>query len=274
LPELPEVESVRRALIPVLEGVRIVEVELRHQRTGRRNLRPGDVVDRLQGRRVLAVGRQGKFLLAPLDSGSVLVIHLGMSGHVEVARPGDPEARHTHFVARTEAGDEVRLVDPRTFGFVAVLEPDELGTLAHIGPDAFETLPSAARLAEVLTGRTAPIKSLLLDQRILAGLGNIYADEVLHRARIRPDRPGGTLTREEVGRLRKAIPPILEAGIEAGGTSLTDLAYLLPDGTAGEFSERLRVYGREGERCKRCGGEIQRVVIGGRSSYFCGGCQA
>jgi formamidopyrimidine-DNA glycosylase len=274
MPELPEVESVRRALAPVLEGERIVHVELRHPRTGRRNVRPEDVVDRLQGRRVMAVGRQGKFLLAPLDSGAVLVIHLGMSGHVELARPGDPERPHTHFVARTAAGDEMRLVDPRTFGFVAVLEEDELGTIERIGPDALETLPSAARLAERLAGRRAPIKSLLLDQRLLAGLGNIYADEVLHRARIRPDRPGGSLSREEVVRLRRAILPILRAGIAAGGTSLSDLAYLLPDGAAGEFTDRLRVYGREGERCRRCGGEIQRVVLGGRSSFFCPGCQA
>jgi formamidopyrimidine-DNA glycosylase len=273
MPELPEVESVRRALAPVLEGERIVHVELRHPRTGRRNVRPEDVVDRLLGRRVMAVGRQGKFLLAPLDSGAVLVIHLGMSGHIELARPGEPEQRHTHFVARTASGDEMRLVDPRTFGFVAVLERDEFGSLDRIGPDALETLPTTAQLVERLRGRSAPIKSLLLDQRILAGLGNIYADEVLHRARIRPDRPGGSLSRDEVTRLRRSIKPILQAGIAAGGTSLTDLAYLLPDGAAGEFTERLRVYGREGERCKRCGGEVQRLVIGGRSSYFCASCQ-
>lgn len=273
MPELPEVETVRRYLAPVVEGRRLVEVEVRHPRTGRRNASPTDVGDRLRGRVVRRLDRIGKFLLGSLDSEMIWVTHLGMSGRVTVASPGEPEQLHTHFIARTDAGDEVRLVDPRTFGFVAVFTPEELLSQLNLGRDALSDLPRSPQLAAALTGRTAPIKSLLLDQRIIAGLGNIYADEVLHRARVRPTRPGGALSKLEVARLRGAIKPLLEAGIAAGGTSLSDLAYLLPDGRAGEYRDRLRVYGREGQPCRRCGSEIERVVVGGRSSYFCPNCQ-
>jgi len=273
VPELPEVETVRRHLAPVVEGRRLVDVELRHPRTGRRNVNPNDVGDRLRGRLVERLDRQGKFLLGRLDSGMIWVTHLGMSGRVVVAKYGDPEALHTHFVARTDAGDEVRLVDPRTFGFVAVFTPEELGAQLKLGRDALSDLPRSPQLAAALWGRKAPIKSLLLDQRIIAGLGNIYADEVLHRARVRPTRPGGSLNEAEMAKLRAVIKPVLEAGIAAGGTSLSDLAYLLPDGRAGDYLDRLRVYGREGEPCKRCGSPIERVVVGGRSSFFCPKCQ-
>lgn len=273
MPELPEVETVRRHLAPVVEGRRLVEVEVRHPRTGRRNASPADVSDRLRGRVVERLDRLGKFLLGRLDSEMIWVTHLGMSGRVVVATPGEPEALHTHFVALTDAGDEVRLVDPRTFGFVAVFTPEELDSHLNLGRDALSDLPRSPQLAAALKGRTAPIKSLLLDQRIIAGLGNIYADEVLHRARVRPTRPGGALSHSEMTKLRGAIKPLLEAGIAAGGTSLNDLAYLLPDGRAGGYLERLRVYGREGQPCRRCGAAIERVVVGGRSSFYCPKCQ-
>jgi formamidopyrimidine-DNA glycosylase len=273
VPELPEVETIRRHLAPVLEGRLVVDVELRHPRTGRRNVSPGDVRDRLRGRVVEQLDRRGKFLLARLDSEMIWVTHLGMSGRVVVVKPGEPEDRHTHFVARTDAGDEVRLVDPRTFGFVAVFTPDELRSQLNLGRDALNDLPRSPQLAAELSGRKAPIKSLLLDQRIIAGLGNIYADEVLHRGGVRPTRSGGALTSAEITKLRRAIKPVLNAGIAAGGTSLGDLAYLLPDGRAGEYLFRLRVYGREGKPCGRCGSSIVRVVVGGRSSFFCPQCQ-
>jgi formamidopyrimidine-DNA glycosylase len=176
-------------------------------------------------------------------------------------------------VARTDRGEEVRLVDPRTFGFVAVVTPEERDRFTELGPDALTSLPRSSSLARSLAGRTAPIKSLLLDQRLLAGLGNIYADEVLHRAGVRPTRAGGGLNAEEVKRIRSAVKPILTAGITAGGTSLDDLAYLLPDGRAGGYLDRLRVYGREGDHCHRCGTLIERVVVGGRSSFYCPTCQ-
>jgi formamidopyrimidine-DNA glycosylase len=273
MPELPEVETVRRYLAPVVEGRRLVDVEVRHPRTGRRNANPADVIDRLRGRVVERLDRHGKFLLGRLDTEMVWVTHLGMSGRVVVTSPGEEEALHTHFVARTDDGVEVRLVDPRTFGFVAVFTPDELAAHLNLGRDAFSDLPRTPQLAAALESRTAPIKSLLLDQRIIAGLGNIYADEVLHQARVRPTRPGGSLSPLEMTKLRGSIRPLLEAGIAAGGTSLNDLAYLLPDGRAGEYIERLLVYGREGQPCRRCGTPIQRVVVGGRSSFFCPQCQ-
>ena len=273
MPELPEVETVRRYLAPVVEGRRLVDVEVRHPRTGRRNANPADVIDRLRGRVVQRLDRHGKFLLGRLDSEMIWVTHLGMSGRVVVATPGADEALHTHFVARTDDGAEVRLVDPRTFGFVAVFTPEELLSHLNLGRDALSDLPRTPQLAAALDGRTAPIKSLLLDQRIIAGLGNIYADEVLHKARVRPTRPGGSLSPLEMARLRGSIKPLLQAGIAAGGTSLSDLAYLLPDGRAGGYLDRLRVYGREGQPCRRCGTPIERVVVGGRSSYFCPKCQ-
>ncbi|MGH8926874.1 MAG: bifunctional DNA-formamidopyrimidine glycosylase/DNA-(apurinic or apyrimidinic site) lyase [Acidimicrobiia bacterium] len=273
MPELPEVESVRRYLAPVVERRKLVEVDLRLDRTGRRHLNPRDLVDRLRGQVVERLDRHGKFLLGRLDSGLTWVLHLGMSGRVVVTNPGHPEQPHTHFVARTDLDDEVRFIDPRTFGFVAVFTPEELDSQIRLGRDALLDLPRSPQLAALLARRTAPIKALLLDQRIIAGLGNIYADEVLHRGGVRPTRPGGDLTSNEMVKLRKAIKPVLEGGIAAGGTSLDDLAYLLPDGKAGQYLERLRVYGRENQPCYRCGTPIQRVVVGGRSSFFCPICQ-
>ncbi|MGH8924867.1 MAG: bifunctional DNA-formamidopyrimidine glycosylase/DNA-(apurinic or apyrimidinic site) lyase [Acidimicrobiia bacterium] len=273
MPELPEVEATRQFISPQVECRWIVAVELRHPRTGRRNQNPNDVPDRLIGQRVERLERHGKFLLGRLSSGMTWVIHLGMSGRVLIAEAGDPEMAHTHFWARTDLGVEVRFIDPRTFGFVAVFTADELSQELRLGRDALADLPRTPQLEARLSGRRAPIKSLLLDQRIVSGLGNIYADEVLFRARVRPTRPGGELSTDELKRLRGAINPVLRAGIKAGGTSLNDLAYLLPDGRAGGFRERLFAYGREGEACRRCGTPIERVVVGGRSSFFCPVCQ-
>ena len=159
---------------------------------------------------------------------------------------------------------------------MAVLTPEELAgsTLAHLGPDALDDLPTSRALARRLEGRKPAIKSLLLDQRIMAGIGNIYADEVLFRARVAPTRPGGSLSFDEVKAIRRAIGPVLRAGLKYGGTSLGDLAYLLPDGQAGQYLERLKAYGREGEPCLRCGAEIRRTVITQRSSFWCSSCQS
>ena len=158
---------------------------------------------------------------------------------------------------------------------MAAWTPEELAetSIGALGPDAFTDLPRSAQLAESLRGRSAPIKALLLDQGVVAGVGNIYADESLHRAAISPHRPGGSLSGEEMKRLRKGIKDSLDAGLKWGGTSLDDLAYLLPDGRAGEYTSRLRAYGREDERCRRCGGVIRRDVIRQRSSFWCEGCQ-
>lgn len=275
MPELPEVELTRRHLGPVLQGARISRVSVRGERVLRRQPRPGDFVPRLAGRRVLGLARRGKFLLADVGDGLTWLTHLGMSGRVSVVPPGAAEPPHTALVVGLQGGPEVRLIDPRTFGQTAVLTAEELAlaTPAHLGPDALEELPSSRWLAGRLGGRTAPIKVLLLDQRLLSGLGNIYADEVLHRARLRPDRPAGSLDRREIAALRAAVRPVLEAGLRHGGTSLADLAYLLPDGRTGRFLPRLRAYGRAGLPCRRCGTPIVRIVQHGRSAFFCPGCQ-
>lgn len=275
MPELPEVETTRRHIEPALAGRRIVRAELGRERMARRNERPGDVVDRLVGRAVVAVRRKGKFILIDLEGDMTWVIHLGMSGRLRVTAPGTEREKHTHLLVETDLGDEIRFIDPRTFGFVAVFTPNELETdaLSGLGPDAWEELPEAAEMSVLLRGRTAPIKALLLDQRILSGLGNIYADEVLFLAGVRPTRRGGRLTRLEVETLMGAIPTVLAAGIEMGGTSLDDLAYLLPDGRAGEYLDRLAVYGRGDEPCYRCGTAIKRVTVAQRSSHYCPTCQ-
>jgi formamidopyrimidine-DNA glycosylase len=275
MPELPEVETVRRALVPALEGTRVIHVEVRHPRLARRNEQPADVGDRLIGRVIHRVGRRGKFLLVDVEGDLTWVTHLGMSGRIELAYPGELEKPHTHVVVGTERGQEMRMVDPRTFGFMAVYTPEELArsTIADLGPDALHDLPPTSVWAQRLAGRKVAIKTLLLDQRLVAGLGNIYADEVLHRAGIRPHRRAGSLTREEVNRLRTAVRPVLRAGLRWGGTSLGDLAYLLPDGRAGGYLNRLRAYGREGLPCRRDGTPIERTVIGGRSSFWCPQCQ-
>ncbi len=276
MPELPEVEATRRAVAPELEGRRIVAVEVARPRMLRRQENPEDFATRMVGRTIRRFGRRGKFLLAELSADYVWVTHLGMSGRVQLAGRSDVRAPHTNVVVRVGGGLEFRLVDPRTFGFVAVLTPEELAasSLGSLGRDAYADMPSRRELLAALAGRTAPIKALLLDQRIVSGVGNIYADEALNRARLSPHRGGGSLAPDEVGALRAAIRTTLDAGIRHGGTSLDDLAYLLPDGRAGEYVARLRVYGREDLPCRRCRAPIRRDVIRQRSSYWCGNCQA
>ena len=275
MPELPEVETIRRSLEAELTGRRVTEARVRHPRVVRRQARPSDFVDRLRGRVVVNLRRHGKFLLFDLDTDLVWVTHLGMSGRIQMADREDREDTHTRAIVRFDSARELRFVDTRTFGFMAVLTLEELAasTLARLGPDAYADLPSSAWLANRLHGRTAPIKALLLDQRIVAGVGNIYADEALHQARLAPHRPAGGLSPAEVKALRSAIRKTLRDGLRWGGTSLNDLAYLLPDGRAGRYLSHLRVYGREGEPCPRCGSEVRRSVIRARSSFWCKGCQ-
>lgn len=275
MPELPEVETTRRHLAEAAEGQVILEVEVGRDRATRRNVRPQDVTERLQGRQVLSVGRIGKFIDARVEGDLRWVIHLGMSGRIRIVEPAVPRDPHTHLVATLGSGQQVRFVDPRTFGFVAVWTDDEweASTLQLLGRDALDDLPTAQEMATAMAGRRVPIKVLLLDQRFLAGLGNIYADEVLIRAGVHPSRPAGGLTLEEVAAIRDAIHPVLLAGIEHGGTSLDDLAYLLPDGRAGTYLDRVWVYGRTGRPCPRCGTPIEARTIGQRTSHFCPRCQ-
>lgn len=275
MPELPEVETTRRHLEPVLVGRTIVEAAVTHPRTSRYNASPDEVRTRLLSRRVTALRRHGKFLVGDLDQGWTLVAHLGMSGRFSVNSPEEARPPHTHVVLRLDDGVEVRFTDPRTFGFVAVYDEDEIGLspLARLGPDAWTEPRTAESLAAALQGRVAPIKAMLLDQGPVAGLGNIYADEVLHRAGIHPLSPAGGISQESLGRLAAAISDVLAVAIEAGGTTLDDLAYLLPDGRAGDNLAALRVYGRTGLPCLTCGRPVERVVVRARSTHFCPYCQ-
>jgi len=273
MPELPEVETVRRILSAEIGGQPIRSVRVTHLRMLRRQPVGTDFVDRMRGRRVTGVDRHGKFLLSRLDGGVTWVMHLGMSGRVELVDPDHHAVPHTHVRVGIGAS-EVRLIDPRTFGFTAAVTTHELRTFEqHLGPDAFLELPSAAALAGSLRGRRASVKALLLDQRIIAGLGNIYTDEILFRAGIRGLRSAGSLARTEIGRLHDAIGPVLDEALRNGGTTLNDLAFLLPDGRAAGDLDRLSVYGRQGAPCRKCGNPIRRSMVVGRSTFWCPTCQ-
>jgi formamidopyrimidine-DNA glycosylase len=267
MPELPEVETTVRGLEKVLLGRRITRVEPR--RADLRRAFPVDLGQRLTGATVTSLGRRGKFGLIHTDRGDTLVFHLGMSGKWRV----DPDQLHPHDHLVLETDDDRRLAlnDPRRFGSVDLVASDGLddfGALSELGPEPTEL--DAKQLHGALRGRTAPIKALLLDQRIVAGLGNIYACEALHRAQVSPRRAGGRLSRERIERLVAAIREVISEAIEAGGSTLRD--YARPDGELGYFSKRFAVYDREGEPCA-CGGTVRRIVQGGRSTFYCGSCQ-
>lgn len=246
-----------------------------HHRMLRWQPHPRDFVRRLEGRRVGSLGRWGKFLMFNVGEGLTWVTHLGMSGRISVNRPGDLLGPHTRVAVTTDRGDEIRMVDPRTFGFTAVYNPEELAesSLACLGPDALTALLPTPVMAARARGRRMAIKTLLLDQRFIAGLGNIYATEALFEAGILGARQAGSMTFTEISSIRSAIRRVLAAGLQHGGTSLEDLAYLLPDGRAGRYLEYLAVYGREHEPCRRCRTPILRSVIAGRSTFECPVCQ-
>ena len=251
-------------------------VRVSHPRTTRHNDSTDQVESLLRGRRVQSVGRHGKFLVIGLDQGLTMVAHLGMSGRFRVSRSEEEKAPHTHAVFSLDDGTEVRFVDPRTFGFVAVYSEEDVGLsgLSRLGPDAWEGRPSVEELSAALSRRTAAIKALLLDQGPISGLGNIYADEALFHAGIHPLTPGGELDEPRIAALLEAIRTVLSVAIEHGGTSLDDLAYLLPDGRAGENLDKLAVYGRADLPCLVCGTPIEKVTVRARSTHFCPSCQA
>ncbi|MGO8721333.1 MAG: bifunctional DNA-formamidopyrimidine glycosylase/DNA-(apurinic or apyrimidinic site) lyase [Acidimicrobiales bacterium] len=278
MPELPEVETVRRGLEQAVVGRRVDEVKVLGRRTVRRQS-PAELENRLKGRTFTAAGRRGKFLLLGLDDGSVLVVHLRMTGQLlhlgGQERPPLPD--HTHVLVVLDDGTELRFVDPRTFGewFVAH-ELDYRGQpveLSHLGRDPLlEGLPTA-HLASAFAGRRASLKALLTDQRIVAGIGSIYADETCFRARLRPDRLGGSLTPAELAALAKAARAVLREAVASRGSSLRDQSYRDLAGGLGSYQGRHAVYDRAGEPCPRCGCPVARLKIGARSAYCCEGCQ-
>ncbi len=290
MPELPEVETVRMGLMPVMEGRRFTRVETR-----RGDLRvpfPPHFATRLSGRKIVRLTRRAKYILAELDEGETLVIHLGMSGRMSVyaegsnrklgqyvhdaASPSVGKGTHDHVVMDTDAPARIVFTDHRRFGLMALLATDtiENDKLFHgLGIEPLSDAFDAAYLDRVLKGKKTPIKSALLDQRVIAGIGNIYACEALFRAGVSPKRAASTIPGKRSAPLVAAIRAVLRDAIKAGGSSLRD--YAKADGALGEFQHRFAVYDREGARCpgKDCNGSIKRIVQSGRSTFYCPKCQ-
>jgi formamidopyrimidine-DNA glycosylase len=273
LPELPEVETVAAGLRPALVGRTIRGCDVRFPGMVRHPT-PEHFAARATGRRILAVDRRGKYILLRLDDAQVLVVHLGMTGQLRCVDPATPAPAHLHVVFALDDGCELRYRDPRRFGRLLLGTEEELlaeRKLPHLGPEPLDDHFSAGDLYRRLRARTAPIKALLLDQRIVAGVGNIYADESCFRSRIRPDRPAGTLSRRSVGRLRDALHDVIGEAIANRGSTVID--YRDAWGEIGGHQDRLLVYGRGGEPCARCGRPLRLTRIGGRSTVYCGRCQ-
>jgi formamidopyrimidine-DNA glycosylase len=286
MPELPEVETVRGGLAPILEGHRLARVEAR--RPDLRFPLPENFVQVLTGATIQTLERRAKYLLARLDREDTLVMHLGMSGRFEIARPEggsrpgnfhyapDPDPKHAHIVFETEAGGRVTYYDPRRFGYMSLVNTATMDLhpwFAGLGPEPLSDAFDADHLRRAFKGRKQGPKTLLLDQRIVAGLGNIYVCEALNRARISPFKPARDISAARVARLVPEIKAVLAEAIEAGGSTLRDFAQA--DGALGYFQHRFRTYDREGQPCRNdgCRSVIGREVQAGRSTFFCPVCQ-
>jgi len=290
MPELPEVETVRRGLAPAMEGVRINEVDVRHR--GLRWPIVRDFEKRLQGKTVEGLGRRAKYLLADLSSGDVLIMHLGMSGSFRVGHDGregklakyhhekSKSATHDHVVFHMSNGATITFNDPRRFGsmkLVPRIKLEQEPLLRALGPEPLGNEFDAAMLAAACAGKKTSLKAALSDQRVVAGLGNIYVCEALFRARLLPKRLASTIAdrngkpNERAEKLVDAIKAVLKDAIEAGGSSLRD--HRRADGSLGDFQHNFQVYDREGQRCPSCKGNIKRIVQVGRSTFYCPSCQ-
>jgi formamidopyrimidine-DNA glycosylase len=266
MPELPEVETTVRGLARVLEGRELRRVEVR--REDLRRAFPKELGQRLTGARVTQLHRRAKYGLIDTDRGDTLIFHLGMSGSWRIDRPLEA---HDHLLVETDDGHRLALNDPRRFGSVDLVPTAALDgwpQIAALGPEPTEL--DVGLLRQALAGRMAPVKQLLLDQSIVAGLGNIYVCEALHRAGINPKRAGGSISKARLERLVPAIQSVIEEAIAAGGSTLRDFAS--PDGELGYFSKQFAVYDQEQKPCV-CGGKVRRIVQGGRSTFYCPRCQ-
>jgi formamidopyrimidine-DNA glycosylase len=273
MPELPEVESVRRQLDPVLAGRRFERVLILDPRLVR-PYEPAEVAAELEGERVAGVERRGKYLVVRFESGRVLLIHLRMTGSLLHAASGSlQDDPHRRAVVTLDDGSDVAYRDVRRFGTWLLLEPGEAEPYLaeRVGDEPLDALFTAAKLGERLAGRRTSLKAALLDQRTLAGMGNIYVDEALWRARLNPLRPASGLDRAELRRLHRGIRAALEHGLARQGSTLRD--YRLPDGSGGSMQDEFRVYGRRDEPCDRCGTPIARTQVAGRTTWFCPTCQ-
>jgi len=276
VPELPEVEVVRRGLAQWVVGREIADVTVRHLRAVRRHgAGAADFVGLLRGRTIIDARRRGKYLWLPLDSGDAVLAHLGMSGQLLVRPAGTPQEAHLRVrMAFRDGGRELRFVDQRTFGgmSVSIGGANLPAEIAHIAPDPLEPAFDDAAFWRTLRGRHTGLKRALLDQSVISGVGNIYADEALWRARLHYARATDTLTHAESDRVLGAIREVMGAALALGGTSF-DALYVNVNGESGYFDRSLRVYGRRGEPCERCGTPIRRDAFMNRSAYTCPRCQ-
>jgi formamidopyrimidine-DNA glycosylase len=279
--ELPEVEVMRRDLEKDVVGRRIKTAEVKSSRNAmrviRRHGKRKDFTSRLEGRKLTKVERRGKYVLLHLDSGDALVTHFGMSGQFQRGNGRVVVEPHTHVVLTFQQGGDLRFIDPRTFGEMFVTDADELGKvkeLQHIAIDPLDQVFTWPTFQYLLAQRGAKMKQLLMDQKFISGLGNIYSDEVLFAAGLRYDRLSDTLSSQEVRRLYRAIQETVQEAIKMRGTTLDDEAYVDLFGKPGEYQGELKVYGREGEPCRRCRTPIETVKVSQRTSYFCPQCQS
>jgi formamidopyrimidine-DNA glycosylase len=273
VPELPEVETVRRRLAPALEGRLFEHVEITDARLTRPD-DPFEIARELEGERVTKMDRRGKYLIVRFESGRALLIHLRMTGSLRHAQGGELEDdAHRRAVVNLDDGSDVAYRDVRRFGTWLLLEPSEVDTYidARLGPEPLEDKYKAKHLADKLATRRAPIKAAILDQRTVAGVGNIYADEALWRAQVHPLTPANELSTDEVKAVYKGIRAALQAGVRRQGSTLRD--YQLPDGSSGTAQDRFKVYGRAGKPCERCGTPIDKIRAAGRGTWYCPSCQ-
>lgn len=279
--ELPEVEVVKRDMEKEVVGLKIKEVEVKPSRNAKRAIRRHktrkDFTAPLAGRKIARVERRGKYLLCFLDSDDVLVVHFGMSGQLLKGNKRQPMPPHTHVVFNFQQKGDLRFVDPRTFGELFVAKADDLGKvkeLTHIAIDPLENTFTWQAFGEAMSQKAAKLKSLLMDQKFMSGLGNIYSDEVLFGAGLRYDRMSDGLSSQEVRRLYRAIQEVVQDAIRYRGTTLDDMAYLDLNGVPGEYQQELKVYGRVGLPCRRCRTPVASVKISQRHAYFCPQCQS
>jgi formamidopyrimidine-DNA glycosylase len=270
MPELPEVETTRRGIEPHVTGRRVTEVIVR-----RHDLRQpvSETLPMIEGRRICGVGRRSKYLLLAVDDASTLLIHLGMSGSLRVISPADPWKKHDHVGITLDHGKQLRFHDPRRFGLVLRLLGDPMThpLLENLGPEPLAGEFTAAVLHEACQKRSAAVKLVIMDAKVVVGVGNIYASEALFRAGIRPQTPARKLSKPRIAKLVEAIRQVLGDSIKEGGTTLRD--FLNSDGEPGYFRQRLFVYDRKGEPCRVCGTAIRHSVMGQRSTYWCPLCQ-
>jgi len=279
--ELPEVEVMRRDLEKDVVGRKVAETEVRPSKNAmrviRRHGKRKEFGDRLLGRKFTKAERRGKYVILHMDNGDVLVVHFGMSGQFVRGNKRVPLPAHTHVVITFQQGGDLRFVDPRTFGELFVTAADELGKvkeLQHIAIDPLDHVFTWNAFGAALAQRATKMKQLLMDQKFVSGLGNIYSDEVLFAAGLRYDRMSDSLSSQEVRRLYRAMQEVLQDAIRFRGTTLDDEAYVDLFGKPGEFQGELKVYGRTGLPCRRCRTPVQAVKISGRNSYFCPQCQS